>query len=367
MLVKQYLGLQESDFERKQPSDPISRVTIWYDDENAFTAGDDTGKTFEIDCPWATQNMANSILAKLKGMVYKPFEANDAFLDLSANVGDPVTVNGVYTIIGSIKTDYDGDLNVSTVTAPGGDELEDEYPYLNTQQRELTRVVKLGQSYYGTKITRANGLEIAKTEADGTQKSRVMLNSDVLAFYNDDGAEALYFDTNEGKFKFTGILNVADNFIVDANGNVKINGNINLSGGTITWGGNYPGVDLPDYLYSTYIGPTEIRSPEITGNNIRVFGTFQTLDPDGISRGYIGYGEGDASGNVTQGVMMSAVATAGQINENYPYVIVTTDGVRMTSGLYSMYVTNSGCFVQYGDDARRNILTDGSEIVAVFG
>ena len=38
----------------------------------------------------------------------------------------------------------------------------------------------LGQSYYGTTITRAKGLEIQKIAPDGSKKSRMVLNSDTL-------------------------------------------------------------------------------------------------------------------------------------------------------------------------------------------
>lgn len=213
------IGLSAASFDGGDPLEPISRVTVWYDDEHAFTAGDDTGRTMELDCPWATQAMADNLLASLKGYVYKPFSAGDALLDPAAELGDGVSIAGTYSVLAQINTTHDL-LDASDIGAPGEAELDHEYPYLSPQDREMARKVTLGQSYYGTTITRRNGLEIVKTGADGSKKSRVVLNSDTLAFYNDDGQAALYFDTATGRYMFRG--------------------DINMQGGSIFWGDSFP-------------------------------------------------------------------------------------------------------------------------------
>lgn len=213
------IGLSSASFDGGDPLEPISRVTVWYDDEHAFTAGDDTGRTMELDCPWATQAMADNLLASLKGYVYKPFSAGDALLDPAAELGDGVSIAGTYSVLAQINTTHDL-LDASDIGAPGEAELDHEYPYLSPQDREMARKVTLGQSYYGTTITRRNGLEIVKTGADGSKKSRVVLNSDTLAFYNDDGQAALYFDTATGRYMFRG--------------------DINMQGGSIFWGDSFP-------------------------------------------------------------------------------------------------------------------------------
>ncbi len=219
MSDKLYIGLSAASFTGGDPLEPISRVTVWYDDEHAFTAGDDTGRTMELDCPWATQAMADNLLSSLKGYVYKPFTAGDALLDPAAELGDGVTVAGTYSVLAQMDTTLDG-LGAASIGAPGEDEIDHEYPYHSPQAREMARKVTLGQSYYGAKITRQNGLEIVKTGADSSQKSRVVLNSDTLAFYNDDGQAALYFDTATGRYMFRG--------------------DINMQGGSIFWGDSFP-------------------------------------------------------------------------------------------------------------------------------
>lgn len=226
--------------------EPYTGVRLWYDDEHYYFAGDESGRVLEQDQPWATQAMADSILASIRGFVYQPFEAGTAQLDMEAELGDGVNVGGVYSLLAEVNTIF-GAMCASDLAAPSEEEVDNEYPFQTKQQRELARRVTLGRQYYGTRITRQNGLEVVKTTEDGTESARVRLNSDVLAFYDSDGQEALYFDPVAGKYRFRGdvaitggTMNVNNNFIVDADGNLTLNGSINLSGGSITWGENGP-------------------------------------------------------------------------------------------------------------------------------
>lgn len=223
------LGRDVQSFSKTDAYAPISRVTITDDAGNDFTAGNDTGRALELGCPWATQTMANDLLTKFRGKVYRPFTASGAMLDPAAELGDTVSCNGVESILGEIDTIYDA-LCASDISAPGDQDVNHEYEYSDATTRELKRKLTLGANYYGTTITRQNGLEIVKTNGE-TTKSRVKLNSDVLAFYDDDGNEALYFDTNEGTYKFAGVLNVNDLFQVDKDGTVSIKqGSIRIGG-----------------------------------------------------------------------------------------------------------------------------------------
>lgn len=228
MSDKIYIGQKAASFETANKLQPITRVTIWYDDENYYTAGDDTGRTLEIDCPWATQAMADGLLASVGGYQYQPFSAGDALMDLAAELGDGVTVNGTYSVLSSVGIDC-GPLSAADISAPGEEEVDHEYPYLSPQERALQRKVTLGKFYYGASITRQNGLVIEKTDGDQTT-AKVVLNADELSFYDENNQKVLFFDPATGTYKFTGELNVADNFIVDADGNVTLNGSLTLNG-----------------------------------------------------------------------------------------------------------------------------------------
>lgn len=216
------LGRDVQSFSKTDSYAPISRVTLTDDAGNDFTAGNDTGRALDLGCPWATQTMANDLLTKFRGKVYRPFTASGAMLDPAAELGDTVSCNGVESILGEMDTIYDA-LCASDISAPGDQDVNHEYEYSDATTRELKRKLTLGANYYGTTITRQNGLEIVKTNGE-TTKSRVKLNSDVLAFYDDDGNEALYFDTAEGTYKFAGVLNVSDRFLVDKDGKLTATG-----------------------------------------------------------------------------------------------------------------------------------------------
>lgn len=235
---------------------PFTGVTVWYDDELAYQSGDDSGRRLELDCPWATQAMADNILESINGYSYQPFVAQTALLDPAAELGDAVIVGGFYSLLASIDTTFDA-MMTSDISAPADEEVDHEYPYESRTSREMKRKVTLGKDYFGAKITKANGLEITKSDVDGNQKSRVVLNSDKLAFFTDAGSEALYFDPNTGRYKFVG--------------DIVVDGNINMSGGSITWGKNNPaaGIDpgLDDDEVVTLITEELVSGPNIMGAN----------------------------------------------------------------------------------------------------
>ena len=104
---------------------PVSRVTLAVDDTKVITAGDDTGLEIYANCPHATQEMVDALLEKLRGYIYQAFEADEANLNPSAELGDGVTAGGIYGAISKLRDDGSGYVGIS---APGKTELEDEYP-----------------------------------------------------------------------------------------------------------------------------------------------------------------------------------------------------------------------------------------------
>ncbi len=132
---KVFVGQSVSKLDTGRPPEPVSRVTLVVDGENAYTAGDDSGRAVEKSLPWATQEMAERVLEYLRGVTYRPFEGTDAMLDPAAEIGDGVTVGGVYSILGKADITFDG-LYTSDIAAPGGDEVEDEYPYQSRAERK---------------------------------------------------------------------------------------------------------------------------------------------------------------------------------------------------------------------------------------
>lgn len=211
------IGQEMIDWSSQPAFDPYSRVTIWWDEEHAYTSGDDTGRVLEIDCPWATQEMADAILAEIGGYEYQPFEAVEAVLDPAVEVGDTITANGVTSVIGSYDLQYDA-LQMSTISAPGDrDEDHELGDYQGATSRELARKVTLGAYYYGASITREKGLQIQKTNGEGVQ-GEVVLNADefaMRALIDGQMVDCIYFDASEGRYRLAGNVIIDGGLSVD--------------------------------------------------------------------------------------------------------------------------------------------------------
>lgn len=136
MSDKHFVGLKLTGFEDNGKQRPISRVTLKRDDENAVTAGDDTGVELIADCPHATQAMCNDILRRVKGYSYQAYRADDTNLDPAAELGDGITASGVYSVISRINDDGSG---YAGAVAPGDPELEDEFPTDGPLTQEFNR------------------------------------------------------------------------------------------------------------------------------------------------------------------------------------------------------------------------------------
>lgn len=123
----------------------VSRVNIDVDSDNYYTAGTDTGAIVNVSCPWGSEAMAQSVLAAMSAYTYRPYTATDALLDPAAELGDAITVGGVYSIIASLDIDYNR-ASVAEIAAPGLDEIDDEYPYITQERKETNKVLAQARS-----------------------------------------------------------------------------------------------------------------------------------------------------------------------------------------------------------------------------
>ncbi len=118
--------------------DGFSKVIINVTEDLIYEAGTDTGRTLELTNPWGTQQMANDILAKIRGYQYQPLTAEGALLDPAAELGDGIAVNGVYSGLYKQQLTFDP-LFSANIEAPQDEEIDHEYPYETSQNREITR------------------------------------------------------------------------------------------------------------------------------------------------------------------------------------------------------------------------------------
>ena len=138
MSDKYYVGGDIISFADNGKYKPISRVTLLVDDENSLTAGDDTGMEVIASCPHATQPMVNALLQTMKGYQYQAYEAGAANIDPAAELGDGVTVGGIYSPLSKLSDDGRGYAGISS---PGEAEMEDEYPAGGYIAQEFNRKI----------------------------------------------------------------------------------------------------------------------------------------------------------------------------------------------------------------------------------
>lgn len=259
MSEKYYVGKDVTSFSDKGKYKPISRVTLIVDDENSLTAGDDTGMEVIASCPHATQPMVNALLQTMKGYQYQAYEAGAANIDPAAELGDGVTVGGIYSPLSKLSDDGRGYAGISS---PGEAEMEDEYPSDGYITQEFNR-------------------KIAETRSAITKTSEeIMLKVD-----------GIYGEYTELKTTIDGVT------ITDQSGTTKIKGSsietasiatnaisadqVNLTG-AITWSDlsaeaqqrvdSGKGDDNPSYIKSSYIDSAKIVSPHIYGGDLYATG-----------------------------------------------------------------------------------------------
>ena len=238
-----YLGSRVGQLETGDVLDKISRVNLNVDSDTYYTSGDDTGRTLEVTCPWGTQAMADSILAAVKDYDYTPYTATDALLDPATEIGDAVTVGGIYSVLANLDTVFDRACAPS-ISAPESDEIDDEYPYESKEQREINR--QLAQTRSLISKTSEEILLQVENELKGLSSSFSVQLQQITARV--DGLEG---DFTEVSVTLDGLT------VTDGSGTTKIKGNrvetenlyvnaANISGtltanqinltGAITWG-----------------------------------------------------------------------------------------------------------------------------------
>ena len=158
---KHYIGAKAQSANNVRLYPAISKVILWVDDNNYYEAGTDGGFVIEQDCPYATQAMADNLLVKLGGYQYQSITAEAAQLTPTAELGDGITVNGVYTQLAYKNIRFSTGAVVD-VAAPGGVEVDHEYVQKGNQEREFDR--KIAQTYSQiSKTAEEIKLEVAST------------------------------------------------------------------------------------------------------------------------------------------------------------------------------------------------------------
>lgn len=274
MSDKYYVGGDITSFADNGKYKPISRVTLLVDDENSLTAGDDTGMEVIASCPHATQPMVNALLQAMKGYRYQAYEAGAANIDPAAELGDGVTVGGIYSPLSKLSDDGRGYAGISS---PGEAEMEDEYPAEGYITQEFNR--KIAETR--TTITKTSEEIMLKVEGIDGKYTEVKTTLDGLTVTDASGTT-----------KINGSSIKTDNLYVDA---ANIKGTLTadqIQTGSIRVGDLKDGSNYATKIYvdnnaglnanevnsaiATYIDGTSITAQKLRGQTVELLANSNT-------------------------------------------------------------------------------------------
>ena len=277
MSDKYYVGGDITSFSDNGRYKPISRVTLLVDDENSLTAGDDTGMEIVASCPHATQAMVNALLQPMKGYQYQAYEAGAANIDPAAELGDGVTVGGIYSPLSKLSDDGRGYAGISS---PGEAEMDDEYPSDGYITQEFNRKIAETRSL----ITKTSEEIMLKVEGIDGKYTEVKTTLDGLTVTDQSGTTKIKGSSIEtgsiaaksisaDKLNLTGAITFGD---LDANAQNSINTANSNANTAITAAGNAQAaangavqkVSAWEYPGSTYIDGSKIMTGTVMATKL---------------------------------------------------------------------------------------------------
>ena len=214
---KTYLGRRLAKFSPGIASKPISKVELLNDNGDVVgVSGSDTGRTLTALQPDGTNAMAAAILAKVSGYKHVGYEGSQALLDPAVELGDAVTVDGLYVPLIALDMTFDP-LLAPDISAPDADELDDEYPYKSPTQRQIERNMAKTRSLI-TKTSEEINLKVEGLDGRVSDVTQTVdgISLSVTSSSSTDGETTAKITLKVGPNNYTGYI--------------KIDGNVNVSG-----------------------------------------------------------------------------------------------------------------------------------------
>ena len=274
--------------------DSYSKVIIHVSDDAVIEVGNDDGRTLELDNPFGTQAMAQTILDSLRGFQYQPYEATGALLDPAAEIGDAANMRGNYGGIYTRSRTF-GRLMKADISAPHDEEINHEYKYESPQERQFKRQIddvkasliiandridaSVSQtggstSSFGWTLTSnahrwyANGQEVMAITASGLSvKGNVQATTGKIGGFNISASAIWNNISSFGGSQSTGVyvgtngIQLGQRFKVDSSGNVSasnmtLSGTLKIGSTTITADNLRLGAERANSGYSSWNGTT---------------------------------------------------------------------------------------------------------------
>ena len=214
---KTYLGRRLAKFSPGIASQPITKVELLGENGDVVgVSGSDTGRTLTALQPDGTNAMAAVILAKVSGYKHVGYEGSKALLDPAVELGDAVTVDGLYVPLIALDMTFEP-LLAPDISAPDADELDDEYPYKSPTQRQIERNMAKTRSLI-TKTSEEINLKVEGIDGRVSDITQTVdgISLSVTSASSPDGETTAKITLKVGPNNYTGYI--------------KLDGNVDVSG-----------------------------------------------------------------------------------------------------------------------------------------
>lgn len=289
-------------------------------DDVVYEAGNEDGSVLEVKNPFGTQEMAQNILEDIQGYRYQPLKADTALLDPAAEMGDGITVNGIFSGIFVRATQF-GRLMASNVEAPTEEEIDHEFAVESPSDRQYTRFVRQTKAMISITNDAITAEVSARESADEAINSTLAIHAtDIQAKVSKQSPTGqTTFGWNLTDTSWTVFSGSTSNTILKATSSgLEVKGKVTATSGKI--GGfdilsNYLSYNNMTWSSSQttgiYLGTSGFRLGQkfkvdtsgnvtasgITATGIRLQGTLTFLNSDGTSAGTL------SAANLRQGAI----------------------------------------------------------------
>lgn len=274
---KTYLGRRLAKFSPGIASQPISKVELLNDTGDVVgVSGSDTGRTLTALQPDGTNAMAAAILAKVAGYKHVGYEGSKALLDPAVELGDAVTVDGLYVPLIALDMTFDP-LLAPDISAPDADELDDEYPYKSPTQRQIERNMAKTRSF----ITKTSEEIMLKVEGIDGKYTEVKTTLDGLTVTDASGTTKINGSSIKTDNLYVDAANIKGTLTADQiqTGSIRVG---DLKDGsnyaTKTYVDNNAGLNANEVnsAIATYIDGTSITAQKLRGQTVELLANSNT-------------------------------------------------------------------------------------------
>ena len=289
---KTYLGRRLAEFSPGIASQPITKVELL--DENGDVvgvSGSDTGRTLTALNPDGTDAMAAAILKKVSGYKHIGYDGSSALLDPAVELGDAVTVDGLYVPLIALDMTFDPML-APDISAPDADEIDDEYPYKSPTQRQIERNMAKTRSL----ITKTSEAIMLKVEGIDGKYTEVKTTLDGLTVTDASGTTKINGSSIKTDNLYVAAANIKGTLTADQiqTGSIRVG---DLKDGsnyaTKTYVDNNAGLSASevDSAIETYIDGTSITAEKLRGRYVQLLASSnRQVGQVGIEYTTTGYG-----------------------------------------------------------------------------